>query len=90
MIMRKRIELRWPESEAFFDDLAHFVADSMLKSGRVERAGLIFVLAAKWLLLHITESERLENEDLIVAEIAEIFANESPGFWKSIQDFPQN
>jgi len=76
MIMRNRLELRWPGAEVFFEDLGRFVSDSLL--------------AAQWLITHVAGGETLVNEEKIVGEIAEILLNECSGFWKSVQDYSGN
>lgn len=90
MVMRKRIELRWPGSDAFFEDISRYVRDVMLEFHRSERTQMFFVLSAKWLIEHCTAGERLENEDKLICEIAEVFVRESPGYWKLVQDFSKN
>src|SRR6266404_187160 len=90
MIMRNRLELRWPGAEAFFEDLGRFVSDSLLKLNRSERTEITFALSAQWLITHVAGGETLVNEEKIVGEIAEILLNECSGFWKSVQDHSGN
>lgn len=90
MRMRNRLELRWPGAEVFFEDLARFVCDSLVKLDRSERPGIAFELSAEWLVRRITGGETFANEEKNVCEIAEILLNECSEFWKSVQDYSGN
>jgi len=88
--MRERLELLWPGSEVFFEDLARFVSDSLLELKRPERTEMTYVLTAQWLIMRITDGKAIASEEKIVAELAQLLLNESVGFWKTVEDYSGN
>jgi hypothetical protein len=90
MIMRKQIENRYPGSEAFWEDCAHYVTDALHRIERGERAKYIFLLPALWVLEHVSDSQAFVGKDELCGEITMLFQDESIGYWKAVQDYSAN
>ena len=90
MIMRKQIDIRYPGSEVFWEDCAHYVTDGLRQIERAERGKYMFLLLALWVLEHVSGSEAFTGKNEICGEIAMLFQNESIGYWKAVQDYSAN
>ncbi len=89
-IMRKQLQLRWPESDGFWDDIARFVTVSLSSLQRTERSGAIYEFSAAWILKQIGAELRTEQEEDVLLQLIEVLSNEAHGYWASIQDYSDN
>jgi len=79
--MREVLQRRFPGSEQAYENCYHFVTDSLQDIARGERGKYFFVLVAMWVLAAVSEGNEIESQEHIVAPIADIYQNETIGFW---------
>lgn len=80
--MRDQLKSQFPSSEQLYEDCSRFVTQSFINIPRPERAKYTFILIAMWVIANITEENELENEELIVGQLAYAYQNETVGYWK--------
>jgi hypothetical protein len=81
--MRKVLARRFPESEQAYEDCYRFVTDSIIDIPRTERGNYFFILVAMWVYAAVSEGREIEQKEWIVGSLAEIYQNETTGFWKT-------
>ena len=58
-----------------------FLSDTLAKVPRAERPELVFTIIAAWVIASLCGTEKPDNENEIVADIATAVQNETAGFW---------
>jgi hypothetical protein len=81
--MRKVLARRFLESEQAYEDCYRFVTDSIIEIPRTERGNYFFILVAMWVYGAVSEGREIEQKEWIVGRLAEIYQNETIGFWKT-------
>jgi len=79
--MREVLQRRFPDSEQAYENCYHFVTDSLQDIARGERGKYFFILVAMWVLASVSEGNEIESHEHVVAHIADIYQNETIGFW---------
>lgn len=82
LAMREVLQKRFPQSEQVYEDCYQFLTDSLMEIPRAERGERIFVLLGSWVLAAVSEGSKVQEEEYIIAQIAETLQNETSGFWK--------
>jgi len=83
LAMRKILARRFPKSEQMYEDCYRFVTDSMGEIPRSERGKYFFILIAMWVYAAVSEGSKIEQKEWIVGRLAEVYQNETTGFWKT-------
>jgi hypothetical protein len=89
-VMRDTLDLKWPGSRVFYEELAELVSDVLLETPREDRGRTVFQLAARWVIHHVTGEEGIEGYEQPFSELVAIFVQEAPGFWKSVEGYGVN
>ena len=82
LAMREVLRKRFPNSEQAYEDCYRFATDSLAKIPRAERGQHFFFLAAIWVMAAVADESQFDDRDYVIASIAEIYQNETIGFWK--------
>ena len=81
--MREHLQHRFPDSEHLYEECYRFMTQSLMDIPRPERPSLIFPFLAMWVVAAVSESVDIDGQENIVAELAEVYLNETSGYWKS-------
>ena len=81
LAMREVLQKRFPESEQVYEDCNRFLREGLSEIPRPERGKHIFVLLGLWVLATVADGVKVDKEELIVGNIAEMLQNETVGFW---------
>ena len=82
--MREVLRRRFPESEAAYEDSFRFVTESIGEIPRSERGTHMFPLISLWVVRTLSDGKPVQDEEWIAGKLAEVYQNETAGFWKSI------
>ncbi len=80
--MREVLRNRFPQSEAAYADAFRFVTESIGEIPRKARGSYMFPLIALWVLRALSDGEPVQDEEWIAGRLAEVYQNETTGFWK--------
>jgi hypothetical protein len=87
LTMRRILQKRFPDSEKTYDDCHFFISESLIEIPRSERSGdAIFILLAMWILDVVSGGKEINQHELVITHIAEVYQNETAGFWRIDSD----
>ncbi|MFH1746143.1 MAG: hypothetical protein ABIG44_03765 [Planctomycetota bacterium] len=79
--MRRVLQQRFPDSERAYEDCYQFVTEGLCSINRANRGQYVFVMVATWVISVVSEGMVIDNQEHITARIAEIYQNQTAGFW---------
>jgi len=85
MAMRNALELSFPGSEALYEDCVRSVREALLEVERPKRGAATFVFISMWVFALSDPQGSLTSEPTIIAELAQIYQNESHNYWISTE-----
>lgn len=83
LAMRKSLDIGFPGSETLYQDCVGSVREALLEVDRSKRAAATFVLVSMWVLDMLNSDGSLTSDPQLVAELAQLYQNESHSYWTS-------
>lgn len=83
-IMRAALSPGLSEAEAAYEDCVRKVREALLAMPRAKRHAARHVLIAMWVLGTVDTDDSLINDANLVAEVAQVYQNETSRYWVSV------
>jgi hypothetical protein len=83
MAMRESLDIGFPGSGELYEDCVRSVREALLEVERPKRAAAAFVLASMWAFGMVDSDGSLAGDPQLVAELAQLYQNESYSYWTS-------
>jgi hypothetical protein len=82
--MRAALSPGISDAEAAYEDCVRKVREALLAMPRAKRHAARHVLIAMWVLGTVDTDDSLINDANLVAEVAQVYENETSGYWVSV------